>query len=81
MARDAADGGGDSFLSGSDWFVFKFDKQQAGLSGLAFDEGRFGVFGYVTGGLDALGQRKQRNARLKAAAAADGSGTPLNHVL
>jgi hypothetical protein len=32
-------------------------------------------------GLDALGQRKQRNARLKAAAAADGSGTPLNHVL
>jgi len=32
-------------------------------------------------GLDALGQRKQRNARLKAAAAADGSGTPLSHVL
>ena len=35
----------DSFLSGSDWFIYKFDKQQAGLAGLAFDEGTFGVFG------------------------------------
>jgi hypothetical protein len=37
----------DSFLSGSDWFIYKFDKQQAGLAGLAFDEGTFGVFGWV----------------------------------
>lgn len=27
-------------------------KQQAGLSGLSFDEGTFGVFGYVTSGMD-----------------------------
>lgn len=38
----------ESYVSGDGWFVYKFDKQQAGLAGLAFDEGRFGVFGYVT---------------------------------
>ncbi|KXZ48859.1 hypothetical protein GPECTOR_25g444 [Gonium pectorale] len=46
--------GSDSFLSGSDWFIYKFDKQQAGLAGLAFDEGTFGVFGYVTDGMEAV---------------------------
>ena len=30
----------------------QFDKQQAGLAGLSFDEGRFGVFAYVTEGMD-----------------------------
>lgn len=44
----------DSFLSGDEWFIFKFDKQQAGLAGLAFDEGNFGVFGYVTTGLESV---------------------------
>jgi peptidylprolyl isomerase len=44
----------DVFASGDEWFIFKFDKQQAGLAGLSFDEGRFGVFGYVTGGMDAV---------------------------
>ena len=44
--------GSDAFLSGDEWFIYKFDKQQAGLAGLAFDEGTFGVFGYVTDGLD-----------------------------
>ncbi|GFR50671.1 hypothetical protein Agub_g12923 [Astrephomene gubernaculifera] len=48
--------GDPSYLSGSDWFVYKFDKQQAGLAGLAFDEGSFGVFGYVTEGMDDLVQ-------------------------
>ncbi len=28
-----AEGVGDGFLSGTEWFLFKFDKQQAGLSG------------------------------------------------
>lgn len=28
---------------------------QAGLSGLSFDEGTFGVFGYVTEGMDVIG--------------------------
>lgn len=27
---------------------------QAGLSGLSFDEGTFGVFGYVTSGMDSV---------------------------
>lgn len=46
--------GTESFLSGDEWFIFKFDKQQAGLSGLSFDEGTFGVFGYVTSGMDSV---------------------------
>eukprot|EP00879_Flechtneria_rotunda_P020654 GHRR01021733.1.p1 GENE.GHRR01021733.1~~GHRR01021733.1.p1 ORF type:complete len:353 (+),score=128.68 GHRR01021733.1:879-1937(+) len=46
----------ESFVSGDEWFVYKFSKQQAGLSGLAFDEGTFGVFGYVTGGMDVIEQ-------------------------
>ena len=37
----------ETFLSGNDFFIFKFDKKQAGQAGLAFDEGTFGVFGYV----------------------------------
>eukprot|EP00877_Chromochloris_zofingiensis_P007222 jgi/Chrzof1/2753/Cz11g28010.t1_CYP37 len=44
----------DSYLSGDEWFVYKFDKQQAGLAGLSFDEGTFGVFGYVTKGMDVV---------------------------
>ncbi|KAI8474603.1 MAG: cyclophilin-type peptidyl-prolyl cis-trans isomerase [Monoraphidium minutum] len=44
----------DVLLSGDEWFIFKFDKQQAGLAGLSFDEGRFGVFAYVTEGMDAV---------------------------
>ncbi|KAG1680580.1 hypothetical protein FOA52_015027 [Chlamydomonas sp. UWO 241] len=46
--------GTDGLASGDEWFIFKFEKQQAGLSGLAFDEGTFGVFGYVTDGLDVV---------------------------
>eukprot|EP00197_Chlamydomonas_leiostraca_P002218 CAMPEP_0202859684 /NCGR_PEP_ID=MMETSP1391-20130828/1691_1 /ASSEMBLY_ACC=CAM_ASM_000867 /TAXON_ID=1034604 /ORGANISM="Chlamydomonas leiostraca, Strain SAG 11-49" /LENGTH=376 /DNA_ID=CAMNT_0049538739 /DNA_START=202 /DNA_END=1332 /DNA_ORIENTATION=+ len=46
--------GESSYVSGDEWFVYKFDKQQAGLAGLAFDEGTFGVFGYVTKGMDAI---------------------------
>ena len=40
------DGGG--YVSSQRWFVYKFDRSQAGLSGLSFDEGEFGVCGYVT---------------------------------
>jgi len=32
----------------------RFSKQQAGLGGMAFDEGTFGVFGYITKGLDIM---------------------------
>mmetsp|Transcript_7178 Transcript_7178/g.18694 ORF Transcript_7178/g.18694 Transcript_7178/m.18694 type:complete len:360 (+) Transcript_7178:3-1082(+) len=43
--------GREDFVDGEQFFVFKFDKTQAGLAGLSFDEGTFGVFGYVTRGL------------------------------
>ena len=38
----------DGYSVSDEFFVYKFSKEQAGLSGLAFDEGIFGVFGYVT---------------------------------
>ncbi|GAX77222.1 hypothetical protein CEUSTIGMA_g4668.t1 [Chlamydomonas eustigma] len=57
----------DSFLSGDEWFVFKFDKQQAGLSGLAFDEGTFSVFGYVTDGMDTISKLKSGDVIVSAA--------------
>eukprot|EP00967_Tisochrysis_lutea_P117806 scaffold190816_cov21-Tisochrysis_lutea.AAC.2 len=38
----------DSYLSGDSFFMYRFSKQQAGLGGMAFDEGTFGVFGYIT---------------------------------
>ena len=36
-------------MAADEFFIYKFSREQAGLSGLAFDEGQFGVFGYVTG--------------------------------
>jgi len=42
------------FVSDTNFFIFKFDRQRSGLSGLAFDEGQFGVFGYITSGADNL---------------------------
>lgn len=43
---------GDVFLDGTasadEFFVYKFERRTAGLAGLSFDEGAFGVFGYVT---------------------------------
>ena len=56
----------DSFVSGDDWFVFKFDKQQAGLAGLSFDEGTFGVFGYITDGMDVVKQLETGDRIIKA---------------
>lgn len=44
----------DSYLSGDSFFMYRFSKQQAGLGGMAFDEGTFGVFGYITKGLDVM---------------------------
>lgn len=46
----------DGYVAADQFFIMKFDKQQAGLSGLAFDEGRFGVFGYITKGMELLPQ-------------------------
>jgi cyclophilin family peptidyl-prolyl cis-trans isomerase len=58
--------GTDSFVSGQEWFVFKFDKQQAGLGGLSFDEGTFGVFAYVTKGLDVVGSLRNGDSVVEA---------------
>lgn len=44
--------GVDGYVSGEQFFVFKFSPDQAGLAGLAFEEGEFGVFGYVTAGME-----------------------------
>ncbi len=41
----------DSFFT---WL--QFDRGSSGLAGLSFDEGEFGVFGYVTGGSDVIPQ-------------------------
>jgi hypothetical protein len=38
----------DGYSAADEFFIYKFSREQAGLSGLAFDEGIFGVFGYVT---------------------------------
>lgn len=42
------------YVSGQNFFIYKFDRQQAGLAGLSFDEGEFGVCGYIVQGLDAV---------------------------
>lgn len=52
MAGNGDEGVG--VVSATQWFMYKFDKGQSGLSGLSFDEGEFGVFGYVTEGADVL---------------------------
>ncbi|CAI7778916.1 unnamed protein product [Closterium sp. NIES-53] len=46
----------DSFSHPSQFFLYKYDKRRSGLGGLAFDEGQFSVFGYVTRGRDVLAQ-------------------------
>jgi cyclophilin family peptidyl-prolyl cis-trans isomerase len=51
--------GDPAFVSGSQVFFGKFDKSQAGLSGLAFDEGQLPVAGYVTKGYDSVLRRLQ----------------------
>jgi hypothetical protein len=38
----------DGYSAADEFFIYKFSKEQAGLSGLAFDEGIFGICGYVT---------------------------------
>ncbi len=50
LATDPANaaGGGAGVVSSRQFFLYKFERSQAGLAGLSFDEGEFGVFGYVT---------------------------------
>ncbi|CAD7699142.1 unnamed protein product [Ostreobium quekettii] len=48
--------GSESYASADEFFVYKFDRGAAGLAGMAFEEGAFGVFGYVTKGAEVVGQ-------------------------
>lgn len=54
MARPL--GAPDWVASSTQFFVYLFDAQQAGLAGLSFDEGLYGVLGYVTDGVEVLRQ-------------------------
>ena len=54
------------YVSSRQWFISKFDRTQAGLAGLSFDEGEFGVFGYVVSGLDALSKLGDGDRLVKA---------------
>lgn len=66
MAHLPDTGGASGFVSGTQFFIYKFDRQQAGLAGLSFDEGEFGVCGYITKGLDALGKLESGDRIVKA---------------
>ncbi|KAG6547222.1 hypothetical protein Mapa_011158 [Marchantia paleacea] len=55
MAHNTA---AEDFSSPSQFFFYLYDKRNAGLGGLAFDEGQFSVFGYVTKGKELLSQLK-----------------------
>lgn len=47
-------------VDGGEFFIYKFNRSQAGLAGMSFDEGNFGVFGYVVDGQDSVVQTRNR---------------------
>ena len=42
------------YVSAEQFFIYKFDRSSSGLAGFAYDEGSFGVFGYVVNGKELL---------------------------
>ena len=42
------------YVSAEQFFIHKFDRSSSGLAGLAYDEGDFGVFGFVITGTELL---------------------------
>ncbi|XP_059662615.1 peptidyl-prolyl cis-trans isomerase CYP37, chloroplastic [Cornus florida] len=48
----------EEFSSPNQFFFYLYDKRNAGLGGLSFDEGQFSVFGYTTVGREILPQIK-----------------------
>ncbi|XP_043689482.1 peptidyl-prolyl cis-trans isomerase CYP37, chloroplastic [Telopea speciosissima] len=48
----------EEYSSPHQFFFYLYDKRNAGLGGLSFDEGQFSVFGYTTVGRDVLSQIK-----------------------
>ncbi|KAG7669149.1 putative Peptidyl-prolyl cis-trans isomerase CYP37, chloroplastic [Nannochloris sp. 'desiccata'] len=70
------------FVSSRQFFIYKYERQSSGLAGLSFDEGAFGVFGYITSGSDQL-YRIENGDRLVSARLIEGkdkltSGSPSN---
>lgn len=49
LAASRPAGAPPSEASASEFFIFLYSRQQAGLGGLSFEEGEFSVFGYATG--------------------------------
>lgn len=99
--------GVEGYMSGDQFFIYLFDPQQSGLSGLSFDEGRsvgiccigdlsfifiaespehfiripgcrFGVFGYITKGLDDTVTKLTAGDRLVQARITSGSDKLVN---
>ena len=52
------------------FFLFNFDRRQAGLGGVAFEEGEFSTFGYVTKGLDYVRDLRKGDVIVKASVTA-----------
>ncbi|KAK6154319.1 hypothetical protein DH2020_008567 [Rehmannia glutinosa] len=48
----------EEYSSPNQFFFYLYDKRNAGLGGLSFDEGQFSVFGYTTMGRETLSQIK-----------------------
>lgn len=61
----------EEYSSPNQFFFYLYDKRNAGLGGLSFDEGQFSVFGYTTVGRDILPQIKTGDV-IKSAKLVDG---------
>lgn len=61
MSHAPGDGASEGLAAADEFFIFKFDRQSAGLSGLSFEEGEFGVFGYITKGTELISQLSGRD--------------------
>ena len=70
--------GVDGFMSGEEFFIYKFDPSQAGLAGLSFDEGEFAVFGYVTSGMEEVVARLATGDRIVKASVVQGLDRLVN---
>ena len=68
----------DGFMSGEEFFIYKFDPTQAGLAGLSFEEGEFAVFGYVTTGMEEVVARLETGDRIVSAKIVSGLDRLVN---
>jgi len=66
MARQPGNDAQPGMVSSSGFFIYKFERQQSGLAGLSFDEGDFGVFGYISDGAALLSKIEDGDTIVKA---------------